>query len=157
MLPKEGSVVGKMTMALLVALFLSLVFPNSTEAVEDSAEAVKKVIEESYIRGIHIERNIPAIRRGFHPDFTMLILKEGVLERLSIGEWIESIEKSIAENPDPPKREITWNFPMVEVSGDAAVARIEMYRDGKHIFTDFMSLYRFSDGWKIVGKIYFRH
>lgn len=148
---------GKITIAVLAALLVSCVCSNSAPAMEDSAEAVKKVIEESYIRGIHIERNIPAIRKGFHPDFTMFILKEGVVEKLSIGEWIESIEKSIAENPDPPKREITWDFPMVEVSGDAAVARIEMYRDGKHIFTDFMSLYRFSDGWKIVGKIYFRH
>ncbi len=147
----------KVTMALLAFLFLSCVLSNSSEAVEDSAEAVKKVIEESYIRGIHIERNIPAIKKGFHPDFTMLSLKEGVVERLSINEWIESIEKSLVDNPNPPKREITWDFAMVEVSGDAAVARIEMYRDGKHIFTDFMSLYRFSDGWKIVGKIYFRH
>ncbi|MCU0640084.1 MAG: nuclear transport factor 2 family protein [Candidatus Krumholzibacteria bacterium] len=146
-----------MAIVVLAVFFASCICSNSSSAMEDSAEAVKKVIEESYIRGIHIERNIPAIRKGFHPDFTMFILKEGAVEKLSISEWIESIEKSIAENPDPPKREITWNFPMVEVSGDAAVARIEMYRDGKHIFTDFMSLYRFSDGWKIVGKIYFRH
>lgn len=147
----------RIEIAALAVLFVSCICPHSFAAMEDSMEAVKKVIEESYIRGIHIERNIPAIRKGFHPDFTMFILKEGVVEKLSISEWIESIEKSLADNPNPPKREITWEFPMVEVSGDAAVARIEMYRDGKHIFTDFMSLYRFGDGWKIVGKIYFRH
>ena len=24
-------------------------------------------------------------------------------------------------------------------------------------FTDYLSLYKFPDGWKIVGKIYFTH
>ena len=39
---------------------------------------------------------------------------------------------------------------------DAAVAKFELYREGEHIFTDYMTLYQFPDGWKIVGKIYFR-
>jgi ketosteroid isomerase-like protein len=39
----------------------------------------------------------------------------------------------------------------------AAVARVEVHRDGKHIFTDYLSLYRFADGWKIVGKIFQSH
>ncbi len=148
---------GKISAAVLITIVISCLYSYSAAAQEDPAEAVKKVIEESYIRGIHIDRDIPAIRKGFHSDFVMFILKDGGVEKLTIGEWIESIEKSIVKYPNPPKREVTWNFPTVEVSGDAAVARIEMFIDGKHVFTDFMSLYRFSEGWKIVGKIYFRH
>ncbi len=30
-------------------------------------------------------------------------------------------------------------------------------RDGKHVFTDYMSLYKVGDDWKIVGKIFHRH
>ena len=52
---------------------------------------------------------------------------------------------------------IISEIPMVDVTGDAAVARVELYKDGKHIYSDYMSLYRFDDGWKIVGKIYHRH
>ena len=32
-----------------------------------------------------------------------------------------------------------------------------IYRAGKLIFSDYMSLYRFEDGWKIAGKIYYSH
>jgi len=46
---------------------------------------------------------------------------------------------------------------MVNVTGNAAVARVEIYRDGKHAFTDYLSLYKFPDGWLIVGKIFQAH
>ena len=47
--------------------------------------------------------------------------------------------------------------PSIDITGSAAVARVELYRDFKHIFTDYLSLYRFDDGWKIVGKIFYQH
>jgi len=36
------------------------------------------------------------------------------------------------------------------------VARVELFKEGKHLFTDYMSLYRFQEGWKIVAKKYYR-
>jgi hypothetical protein len=42
----------------------------------------------------------------------------------------------------------------VDITNNEAVARVEVHRDGKHIFTDYLSLYKFADGWKIVGKIF---
>jgi hypothetical protein len=50
--------------------------------------------------------------------------------------------------PDPRE------FPLVDITNNEAVARVEVHRDGKHIFTDYLSLYSFADGWKIVGKIF---
>jgi hypothetical protein len=35
--------------------------------------------------------------------------------------------------------------------------RLELRRDGKHVFTDHLSLYRFADGWKIVSKTFQAH
>ena len=32
-----------------------------------------------------------------------------------------------------------------------------VFRDGKHVFSDYLSLYKFEDGWKIIGKIFYRH
>ena len=42
----------------------------------------------------------------------------------------------------------------MDVTGKSAVARVEIHRDGKHVFTDYLSLYQFADGWKIVAKIF---
>ena len=126
-------------------------------AESDDVAAVKRVIEEAYVKGIHIDQNVEAIRKGFHPAFTMFACKDGEISKTSIDEWISSIEEGKKKNPNRPKVDTKCQFVSVEVSGNAAVARLEMYRDGKHVFTDFMSLYKFEDGWKIVAKIYYRH
>ena len=42
-------------------------------------------------------------------------------------------------------------------TGDTAVVKVELSRDGKHVFTDFLSLYRTAKGWQIVAKVFRRH
>lgn len=121
------------------------------------ASAVKKVIEKAYVNGIHINRDIEAIKKGFHPDFNMLILRDGKIVKVPIAQWIERIEEGKKKNPGPSKVKTTHKFSMVDVTGNAAVARIEIYKDGKHTYTDYMSLYKFPDGWKIVNKIFQSH
>ncbi len=46
---------------------------------------------------------------------------------------------------------------MIDITGTAAVVRLELFRDGVHVFTDYLSLYKFSEGWKIVSKIFYRY
>jgi hypothetical protein len=143
---------------LVVAVTLVTMAPTTLPAGGgDEVAAVKKVIEEAYVKGIHINRDPDAIRRGFHPEFTMIILKDGEISKMSRDEWIERIEEGNKKNPDRPKVETKHEFAVVEVEGNAAVARIEMYKNGKHVYTDFMALYKFDDGWKILNKIYYRH
>jgi hypothetical protein len=51
---------------------------------------------------------------------------------------------------------VTHRIPNVSISGAAAVAMVEILFDDKHVFTDYMSLYRFDNGWRIVAKIFNR-
>lgn len=144
-------------------LFLSVVaaaaaMPAVASAQKQTDEAaVRAVIEESYVRGIHNERDPGLIRKGFHPSFVMLIRTDEGVRALPIEEWIASIEKGKKERPEPPAVPLTSEIPMVDVAENAAVARIEIFRGETHLFTDYMSLYRFEDGWKIVGKIFHRY
>jgi len=61
------------------------------------------------------------------------------------------------ENPNAQRPKTTVNYVNIDVTGTAAVAKIELLREGKLIFTDYLMLYKFEEGWKIVGKTYFRH
>ena len=87
----------------------------------------------------------------------MLVLKDGKMTAVALEEWIGRMETGAKKNPDAPRPAIKAEFPMVNVTGNAAVARVEIYRDGKHTFTDYLSLYKFPDGWLIVGKIFQAH
>jgi hypothetical protein len=130
--------------------------PAAAAAAADRA-AVIEVVTAAYVDGIHNFRDPAAIRQGFHPGFEMLILKDGQLDRLPIEKWIESIAARNAKEPRPTERTTTAEFPLVEVTGTAAVCKVELTREGKHVFTDYLLLYRFADGWKIVSKIFHRH
>jgi len=56
-----------------------------------------------------------------------------------------------------PSVKTECKFLNIDITGNAAMAKIELHREGKLIFTDYLFLYKFKDSWKIVNKIYFRH
>jgi hypothetical protein len=121
--------------------------------------AVQRVVQEAYVDGIHNFRRPDAIRKGFHPGFEMLFVREGKLEKLPIYNWIQSIEERNAKEPLPAdaKATTTAAYPLTEVTGTVAVCKVELSREGKLVFTDYLILYKLDDGWKIVGKAFHRH
>ena len=124
---------------------------------EKDMDSIRKTIEAAYVRGIHTDWDVELIKAGFHSAFTMFIYEDGGVRKFTIDEWAKSIDRRKQTMPDGPDYEITSEIPLVDITGNAAVARVELYKDGKHIYSDYMSLYKFDDGWKIVGKIYHRH
>lgn len=129
------------------------------DTLTDDQQAVVAVVQDAYVDGIHNFRRVEAVRRGFHPGFEMLILQNDSLAKLPIYAWIENLERANRDNPLPDDHAptTTARYLSVDVTGDAAVVKFELIRDEKVVFTDYLSLYRFSDGWKIVGKIFHRH
>lgn len=145
------------SLVLLVLLVAAMSLIAGETGDEKDKTAIRKTIETAYVKGIHIDWDVELVKAGFHPAFTMFIYEDGDVRKFTIDEWTKSIERRKLIQVEGPDYEITSEIPMVDVTGDAAVARVELYKDGKHIYTDYMSLYRFDDGWKIVGKIYYRY
>lgn len=141
-----------------LSIIMVLLTMFSAFAVEnDEKQAVTKVVEEAYVQGVHANPNGEAMRKGFHADFIMFVLDAGKINKVTRDEWISRIEAAKAKSGDSPKPEIKAEFPLVEITGTAAVVKVELHRNGKHTFSDYLSLYKFDDGWKIVGKIFYRH
>jgi hypothetical protein len=151
-----------MLAALLLALPVTGRLAAAEETQADDRAAVVQVVTDAYVDGVHNFRDPAAMRRGFHPDFEMLSLRDGRLARLTLANWIEGMEARNLKEP-PPKsapeapRETTAKFVTVEITGTAATCKLELWRGGKQIFTDFLALYKFADGWKIVSKTFYRH
>ncbi|UCE18223.1 MAG: nuclear transport factor 2 family protein [Gemmatimonadota bacterium] len=117
-------------------------------------EAIKEVIEASYIQGIHGSQDEGTVRRGFHHDFIMFVKQDNTIERVTLDTWFARIEKLKAENPELWSGETTHTFQSVDITGNAAVVKLDVYKRGLHFSTDYMLLYKFEDGWKIVSKIF---
>ena len=135
-------------------LLLGLALAAPALAAEGDVEAVKAVVKSAYVDGVHARGDVALMRAGFHPSFRMLTLREGAVTPVTLDEWAARIEKADRTAPRP---EVRHEFTSVDVTGDAAVVRLELYRGGKHAFTDYLSLYRFPDGWKIVSKTFQAH
>jgi hypothetical protein len=119
-------------------------------------QAVQQVIQTAYIDGIQNRGNVEQIRKGFHPSFTMLRLMENQVKPLPIEEWITNLEKAKKENTAPLTK-TEGKFINVDVTGNAAIVKLELYRENKKVFTDYLVLYKFTEGWRIVSKTFQRH
>jgi hypothetical protein len=141
---------------LILALALCGAQLNAAAVQEDEA-AIRSVILSAYRDGLINVGDVEAVKKGFHNEFRLLGLKDGCLTILPIAEWIAATEAKKAAGKFPPPLPAKFEFPLIDICGDAAVVKVKFFVGDKLTFTDYLSLYRFADGWKIVAKIYARH
>jgi hypothetical protein len=136
-----------------LALVLLGVLPALAVTAGDDPKAV---VEAAYVDGIHRNADADAMRAGFHPDFIMYVNGEDGVTTVKRDDWAARIEKA-GSDPDRKTPDISAELEVVGRSGKTAVVKVDLSRDGKHVFTDFLSLYETAEGWKIVAKVYTRH
>ena len=66
----------------------ALVGPAAAEAQHHDADEIRSVIMSAYIDGLQSNGSREDIRRGFHPDFVMKVLRDGAVTSVTIEEWI---------------------------------------------------------------------
>lgn len=136
----------------LLMLFSISTFSQNTDTV-----AIKNTIQKAYIDGILNKGDIAEIEKGFHPGFELLGQdRHDHLTRFPIYTWIDFVKKD-KTNPAKDKKVLTAKFPLIDITKNAAIVKVEIYEDEKKLFTDYLSLYKFEVGWQIVAKIYHRH
>ena len=142
---------------ILTALFLFgfVILPAQSRAGTDDKEklAIKKVLIESYVEGISVNRDSLAVKKGFHPDFLMHVYHKGRLIKADLGTWLARLKLDGKKNP----KSIQHKFEIIDLTGNSSFVKMEIYENSKHIYTDYFGLYNFKDGWKIVNKIFYGH
>lgn len=119
-------------------------------------ELILKTIEKAYVQGIQNVKDIDNVMKGFHPGFNLLgVDQNNHLTKFPIYTWYDFVQTRDAAG-EKPEVETTSKYPLVDITGNAAVVKVELYREDLMIFTDYLSLYKFKEGWRIVSKIYHR-
>lgn len=150
----------------LFVLAISSTIINANQTIPLSAnnqdkgdkEQIKKVITDAYVNGIQNSGSLEDIDKGFHPGFELIGVgtDSSTITKRPIYTWREGIRQAKAAGRAPSVK-TECQFVNIDITGLAAVAKIELFREGKKIFTDYLSLYKFKEGWRIVSKIYNRH
>jgi hypothetical protein len=148
-----------MTKRLVVCLttLAFLCVGSAASAGSPDEAAIIEVVDRAYVHGIHIDRDTEKVRSGFHESFVMFVKSDEGVNHVTRDAWIERMEASKAKGEQGPRPKNTAKISVLDQADDAAVVKVDLFRDGKHTFTDYISVYRFADEWKLVGKIYHRY
>ncbi len=124
----------------------------------DDRTDVENVIKSSYFNGAFNDLDTESMRKGFHPDFAIFSAKGNEISRYPIDVWIKGIEQR-KQNPDFDKSQARMDCKIarLDITAGCAAAKIEISKNGKMIYTDYLSLLKFGNGWKIVAKVYHAH
>ncbi len=145
----------KLTVCIAVLLFVGFLTSN---LLADSKADIKNVIEKSYFNGAFNGLDTKSMKDGFHPDFAIFSPKGNEISKYPIATWVKGIEKWKTDPKfDKKKAKMECKIVSLDVTGVCASAKIEASKNGKLIYTDYLSLLKFENGWKIVAKVYNKH
>ncbi|AJD39650.1 nuclear transport factor 2 family protein [Rhizobium mongolense] len=114
-------------------------------------QAIEAVVH-LYVEGMTFA-NEAALRKAFHPQSTIIGHYEHAVEWLTRDEFIAAIT---AEGAAPPGTQPYMDITMIDVAGDAAMAKVTDEFAGMR-FTDYLSMLKIDGRWTIVNKLYYLH
>lgn len=132
--------------------------PDAARAAENAAEeaAIVAAIDRAYVQGVHAKFDPSAMRAGMHESFVMFVQSDSGVTQTTRDAWIERMSNAKPRPEGEPAPAVRGDIKVLDRDGNAAVARVHLFRDGKQVFTDYVSLYKLADGWKLVGKTFVR-
>ena len=142
---------------LMFFTILLLIITNEGKAKmpnNNDREEIKSIIEKAYIEGIHTTQDESTIKSGFHKEFEMLVYKDNGMEKVTLEMWPKRIEQLKKDNPDLWNKKTRYDSMQINITGYAASVQFDVYKGDTFFSTDYMLLYKFQDGWKIVSKIF---
>jgi len=139
------------TLTMLFAALATILIPSLGPAdVPASPErpAIEQAVGHYFVAG---DTNSSAeLRRAFHPTTMMFFVKDGALTGVSQPEWWKRIDDNKTVHAAQSRQ-----FAIVDVAGDAAVAKI-VSGFPEYRIEDYMSMLKLDGRWWIVGKIFHR-
>lgn len=141
-------------MKTLVLLFVAIVgvlvvLGGTNRASVVEADAAARVPLENYIQG-HATGNGDFMRKAFHTDAKVMAFRDGKLMNMTSEEFASRFNGKPAPDEAQRKRRIE----SVEITGNAGVGKIVL--DYPTVtYTDYMSLLKIDDEWKIVNKVFY--
>jgi hypothetical protein len=139
--------------SLLIGLVAGTGFGVGAREAAADENAIRDVVRDAYVSGVFIARDEAAVRRGFHPDFVLTVHQADGVIVAPLDMWLDRLKLDGVPSPDT----VTYDVDFVDVTGRTALIKLRLTVNGRHRYTDYMGLYRFDEGWRIVNKVYEDH
>ena len=134
--------------AFAAVVTLTVAAPDAARAQSAADEAAVRTAVEAYLTA-HATGSSAGLRPVFHPVANLYFVRDDTLATRSGQDYLDGMRGTPA--PDEAQRR-RW-ISMVDVTGDAAVARVVLDYPTATI-TDYFALLRIEGEWRIVNKIF---
>lgn len=125
---------------------------------QQQQQQIKELLEEKYINAVANKLDTDKMLELFHPDFAIFSADGEELKRFPLKEWKKAVDDYKQDNKgNPGLRTLTYDFASIDVTGNAAAAKVLLFRNEELIATDYISLLKFNGVWKIVAKVPYAH
>jgi hypothetical protein len=138
-----------LAVAFVAIVGLLVVFQSTNVSSMATSEAEARVPLDNYIQG-HATGNGDFMRKAFHTDAKIMAFRDGKMMNLTAEEFASRFNGKPAADEAQRKRRIEH----VEITGNAGVGKIVLEYPTV-TFTDYMSLLKVGDEWKIVNKVFY--
>lgn len=132
---------------ILVCVCTCLIGVSQAQTKEQEIESIKTVCNY-YLEG-GTNGDSVMFSNAFHPAGLMQYMRNDTVQQIVLRDFMARMPNS------GKKTNRTSKIESVELYGNAAVAKLTIEYPGFY-FHDIMSLLKTADGWKIVGKIFYR-
>lgn len=141
------------TLSIFSLMLLAAALLTAGPALAQSADAALDAVRvplDLYLRG-QAEGDGAYMRQAFHPDARIVSLDGGAVA----SRTAEAFAALFTRGPAPDEADRHRRIVSLDVTGDVAVAKLEL--DYPNAFlTDYMTLVRTDDGWRILHKAFTR-
>lgn len=122
-------------------------------------EKIKETITKNYVHGAFNETNIDAFKIIFHPEFSIINIQEdGTFFRFTRDMWEDVLQERIDDKTfDYSTIGLTPKYRSVDIIEKKASVTLDLLRNDKAVYTDYLLLTKTNNEWKIVSKIYHEH
>lgn len=142
----------------IIILSILLVVPlfclDRKNAEIDAIEEVVQIAFDAYYN----DGDIELIKKYFHPGFNLLSMtRDNSLLYYFRHNFIDRVKQQKERGKYPPKKRVSIKFLFIDVVGNAAAVKQDFYRGERRTCTDFLLLYKFKEGWRLVSWTTYHH
>lgn len=139
---------------LSILLVISLFCLDVKDAEINAIEEVVQIAFDAYYN----DGDIKLIKKYFHPGFNFLSMtRDNSLLYYFRHNFIDRVKQQKERGKYPPKKRVSIKFLSIDVVGNAAAVKQDFYRGERRTCTDFLLLYKFKEGWRLVSWRTYHH
>ena len=138
----------------LTSVLLSAYSQMVAQSLKEHKAAIEEVIQEAYVDGLYNEGYLLSIEYSMADDFNQIgVNASEEVELKTLSAFLAELneKKTKGEIPVDKYNEAKVKFLKIDISGRAAQVKLQFYEGGRPTHIDFLSLYRFKTGWKILN------